>query len=147
MDQAQRTEFFKRVKGERRSENLEIVTANWFKMTVTEVKGKRDNIQYRPLEVWKTQGFDPQKAVRSTDTKQDPLLGKLYDLLLTTKLDGIEERQEEGEKFSVTDGAVSAASPPAGWTHMPAGISKEQVNHIQKNKNTENSTSRTKRIS
>ena len=146
LDEAKKQEFFNMIKGECTAKKLKTVADNWLELTVSDFKGKESNTQYLPLGVWIAQGFDKDDVERSTDTKQDPVLGKLYGLEITTKYDGTEERQEECEMFSVTDGAGSAAIPVPGKVDKEKRKEMAEVIHIKK-QNTENSTSRTKRIS
>ena len=137
LDEAKKTEYFNKIKQMSDKKKLRSFTDHEFKLSVTEMKGKRYNTQYLPLKVWEKQGFDPEVVLKSPDTKEDPVLGRLYGLEIATKYDAIEERQGRGEKFSVTDRPLQT---PAASTLMPLGLDKEQrrehaeVIHIQKNK-------------
>ena len=91
----------------------------WLKTVVVDVQGKRYTNEYLPKSVWKTRGFSEEQIMACNDTMDHPLFGQLYGLSLLTKYVEHEERQERGEKTTVTDDCAGQWWRNGCWQRRP----------------------------
>ena len=106
LDNEEKTAFFKDIKEISGSKRLKMFAEEWLKTVVVDVQGKRYTNEYLPMSVWKVRGFSEEQIMACNDTMDHPLFGQLYALSLLTKYVEHEERQERGEKTTVTDDCV-----------------------------------------
>ena len=106
LDGTEKVAYFKDIKEISGTKRLKMFAEEWLKTVVVDVQGKRYTNEYLPKSVWKTRGFSEEQIMACNDTMDHPLFGQLYGLSLLTKYVEHEERQELGEKTTVTDDCV-----------------------------------------